>query len=223
MQGPLTGTIVLDMSQAVTGPYAGWLLRGMGARVIKLEGLQGDQSRVATRSTEGKSPLFALYNGGKEAITLNLKTEKGREIFKELVPKFDVVIENFVPGTMDGWQLSYEVLAAVHPGLVYASISGYGRDSEYAPAPGLARAGWELADAGKAISKSFRFRGCRDAMAWIMRAAFEAEQLNHHPEWSNVYNRVEVRLTTHDAGGLTARDIDLARRMEKISTRSLAK
>ncbi|MCH8901906.1 MAG: CoA transferase [Chloroflexi bacterium] len=136
-QGPLAGTIVLDMSQAVTGPYAGWLLRGMGARVIKLEGLQGDQSRVATRSTEGKSPLFALYNGGKEAITLNLKTEKGREIFKELVPKFDVVIENFVPGTMDGWQLSYEVLAAVHPGLVYASISGFGRDSKYRHAPGL--------------------------------------------------------------------------------------
>jgi 4a-hydroxytetrahydrobiopterin dehydratase len=89
--------------------------------------------------------------------------------------------------------------------------------------PELAAAGWELSDDGKAIAKTFRFRGFRDAIAWMARAAFEAEHLNHHPEWSNVYNRVEVRLTTHDTGGLTARDIDLAQRMEKISTRSLAK
>ena len=89
--------------------------------------------------------------------------------------------------------------------------------------PELAAAGWEHADDGKAIAKSFRFRGFRDAMAWMTRAAFEAEHMNHHPEWSNVYNRVEVRLTTHDAGGLTAKDIELAQRMEKISHRNLAK
>jgi len=89
--------------------------------------------------------------------------------------------------------------------------------------PELAAAGWELSDDGKAISKTFRFRGFRDAMAWMMRAGFEAEHLNHHPEWSNVYNRVEVRLTTHDAGGLTAKDIDLAQRMERVAGRSLAK
>jgi len=87
----------------------------------------------------------------------------------------------------------------------------------------LAAAGWELSADGKAISKTFRFRGFRDAMAWMARAAFEAEHLNHHPEWSNVYNRVEVRLTTHDTGGLTAKDIDLAGRMERISHRSLVK
>ncbi len=87
----------------------------------------------------------------------------------------------------------------------------------------LADAGWETAADGKAIVKSFRFRGFRDAMAWMARAAFEAEHLNHHPEWSNVYNRVEVRLTTHDAGGLTEKDLELARRMEKISHRALAK
>lgn len=89
--------------------------------------------------------------------------------------------------------------------------------------PELAAAGWQLAADGKAISKTFRFRGFRDALAWMTRAGFEAEHLNHHPEWSNTYNRVEVRLTTHDTGGLTGRDIDLAERMEKISGRSLAK
>lgn len=89
--------------------------------------------------------------------------------------------------------------------------------------PGLSAAGWVLAPDGKAISKTYRFRGFRDAMAWMARAAFEAEHLNHHPEWSNVYNRVEVRLTTHDTGGLTAKDIDLAQRLEKVSSRSLVK
>ena len=87
----------------------------------------------------------------------------------------------------------------------------------------LAEAGWVLSDDGKAISKIFRFRGFRDAMAWMTRAAFEAEHLNHHPEWSNVYNRVEVRLTTHDTGGLTEKDIALAQRMERISGHRLTK
>lgn len=87
----------------------------------------------------------------------------------------------------------------------------------------LAAAGWEYSPDCTAIAKTFRFRGFRDAMAWMSRAAFEAEHLNHHPEWCNIYNRIEVRLTTHDAGRLTAKDIDLAQRMEKISGRNLVK
>lgn len=136
-QGPLEGTVVLDMSQAVTGPYAAWLLGGMGARVIKLEGPQGDQSRTSARGSRGVSPLYTLYNGGKETMTLNLKSEKGRVIFKELVAKVDIIIENFVPGTMEGWDLPYEAIAAINPRVVYASISGYGRESRYSSAPGL--------------------------------------------------------------------------------------
>ena len=134
---PLHGYVVLDMSQAVTGPYAAWLLGAMGARVIKLEGPQGDQSRTSARGSTGMSPLFALYNGGKESMTLNLKSEKGRDIFRQLLPKVDAVIENFVPGTMEGWGLDYEALAAINPRLVYATISGFGRDSKYRAAPGL--------------------------------------------------------------------------------------
>jgi 4a-hydroxytetrahydrobiopterin dehydratase len=78
----------------------------------------------------------------------------------------------------------------------------------------LADAGWGLAEDGKSIAKSFRFRNFREALAWMVRAGFEAEALDHHPEWTNVYNRVEVRLTTHSTGGLTEKDIALARRME---------
>ncbi|MEX2158472.1 MAG: CaiB/BaiF CoA-transferase family protein [Dehalococcoidia bacterium] len=137
MSKPLEGALVLDMSQAVTGPYAGWLLAGMGARVIKLEGPQGDQSRLSTRGAGGMSPLYALYNGGKETMTLNLKLEEGRAIFRELIAKVDVMIENLVPGTMEEWGLSSEALAQINPRLVHASISGFGRDSKYASAPGL--------------------------------------------------------------------------------------
>src|SRR3990172_10236584 len=97
-RGPLAGVLVVDMSQAVTGPYAAWLLGGMGARVIKLEGPQGDQSRLSAKSAASPiSPLFALYNSGKQSMTLNLKLDRGREIFKQLVPKVDVIIENLVP------------------------------------------------------------------------------------------------------------------------------
>jgi CoA:oxalate CoA-transferase len=137
-QQPLAGVTVLDMSQAVTGPYAAWLLGGMGARVIKLEGPQGDQARLSSRDPRAMmSPLFALYNGGKESMTLNLKLEQGRAIFRELIAKIDVLIENLVPGTMDEWGLGYEALSAINPRLVYASVSGFGRDSRYSRAPGL--------------------------------------------------------------------------------------
>ena len=80
----------------------------------------------------------------------------------------------------------------------------------------LTDAGWSAEPDGKAIAKTYRFADFRAAIAWMVRAAFEAEQIDHHPEWSNVYNRVSVRLTTHDTGGLTDRDIELARRMETL-------
>ncbi len=88
---------------------------------------------------------------------------------------------------------------------------------------GLRETGWTLEDGGKAILKTFRFRGFRDAMAFMMRAGFEADSANHHPEWSNVYNRVEVRLTTHDSGCLTDKDISLAEKFDKVAGRTLAK
>ncbi|MEM9782438.1 MAG: 4a-hydroxytetrahydrobiopterin dehydratase [Pseudomonadota bacterium] len=80
----------------------------------------------------------------------------------------------------------------------------------------LSGAGWVLSEDGKAIQKQFKFKNFRAAMAWMMRAAFEAEAMDHHPEWFNVYNRVDVRLTTHDAGGLSDKDVALAERMEGL-------
>lgn len=77
--------------------------------------------------------------------------------------------------------------------------------------------GWTLEEGGAAILKSFRFKGFNEAFGFMARAALAAEKLDHHPEWSNVYNKVEVRLTTHDAGGLTALDFDLAGRMNRFA------
>ena len=80
----------------------------------------------------------------------------------------------------------------------------------------LKDAGWTVSADGRSIAKSYKFRNFRDALAWMVRAGFEAEAMNHHPDWTNVYNRVEVSLTTHDTGGLTDKDVELARRMEKL-------
>ena len=80
----------------------------------------------------------------------------------------------------------------------------------------LQDAGWSQADDGKSITKTFKFKTFRDAMAWMTRIAFEAEAADHHPEWTNVYNRVEVLLTTHDAGGLTDKDLNLASKMDAL-------
>ncbi|MEM6423284.1 MAG: 4a-hydroxytetrahydrobiopterin dehydratase [Pseudomonadota bacterium] len=82
---------------------------------------------------------------------------------------------------------------------------------------GLTAAGWRPTEDGKGIEKTYRFKTFREAMGWMVRAGFEAEALDHHPEWRNVYNRVEVVLTTHDTGGLSDKDIALAERFETLA------
>ena len=79
--------------------------------------------------------------------------------------------------------------------------------------------GWALEEGGAAIGKRFAFKSFSEAFGFMARAALAAETLDHHPEWSNVYNKVEVRLTTHSAGGLTDLDIELARRMDEFARR----
>jgi len=79
----------------------------------------------------------------------------------------------------------------------------------------LLASGWALVEGRDAIHKTFIFRNFRDAFAWMTRVALEAERMNHHPEWSNVYKTVDVTLTTHDAGGLSALDVKLAEIMDR--------
>ena len=79
----------------------------------------------------------------------------------------------------------------------------------------LGASGWEMVEGRDAIRKTFTFRNFVEAWGWMSRMAMIAEKRNHHPEWSNVYNRVEVVLTTHDAGGLSQKDVELARAMDR--------
>ncbi|MGH7016786.1 MAG: CaiB/BaiF CoA transferase family protein [Caulobacteraceae bacterium] len=123
---PLTGIVVLDLGQIYQGPYAGLLLAKAGARVINVEPPGGEPLRAREAVGGGASLPLALLNSNKEAISLNLKSAKGAELFRALARKSDVVLENFAPGVMDRLGVGAEVLMADNPRLIYASATGFG-------------------------------------------------------------------------------------------------
>lgn len=119
---PLRGLKVIEFSHMVMGPSAGLLLGDLGADVVKVEPITGDSTRQLGGSGAG---YFAMYNRNKRSIRLNLKSEKGLAIARELLAEADVLIENFRPGTMDRLGLDYEGLAALNPRLIYCSTHGF--------------------------------------------------------------------------------------------------
>lgn len=122
---PLAGVRVLDLGQIYNGPYCGFLLAMAGAEVIKLEQPGGENLR--RRSTVGGAALpFAMLNSNKRLVTVNLKTERGRDLLRRLVRRADVLLENFAPGAMDRLGVGWEALRAINPRLIYAQGSGYG-------------------------------------------------------------------------------------------------
>ena len=125
------------MSRVLAGPFCSMLLADMGAEVIKLEVPgRGDDSREFPPFMEGESLYYINLNRGKRSITVNLKSPEGVRLFKELVKRCDVLIENFSPGTMDRLGLGYEVLKKENPRLIYAAISGFGQTGPYRSRPG---------------------------------------------------------------------------------------
>ena len=122
---PLTGLTVLDMGQVYLGPYAGFLMAQAGADVIKIEPLNGEPARRRTAGKGAQLPL-AMLNSNKRAITLNLKAERGRELFVELARRADVLVENFAPGVLERLGVGWSRLREENPQLVYGSGSGYG-------------------------------------------------------------------------------------------------
>lgn len=133
---PLSGVVVLDLTQAYSGPFCTMHLADQGAEVIKIEVPgKGDQSRTWAPFKNGYSGYYAYINRNKYGLTLNLKTEEGKEIFKKLVARADVVCENFRVGTMERLGLGYDVLSEINPGLIYASISGFGLEGPRAQQP----------------------------------------------------------------------------------------
>ena len=133
---PLEGIRVLDLSRMVAGGVAGMLLADFGADVVKVEQPRvGDPLRQWT--AEGQPLWWKVYARNKRFITLNLKSDEGRALLLRLLPKFDVVMESFVPGTLERLQLWPETLHARHPGLVVLRISGWGQTGPGAARPGF--------------------------------------------------------------------------------------
>jgi CoA:oxalate CoA-transferase len=133
MAGPLDGMKVLDLTRVLAGPYATMLLGDLGAEVIKIEQPgTGDESRNFGPFKNGFSLYFMSVNRGKQSVTLNLKTERGQAIFKQLLKQTDILVENFRPGTMQKLGLDYDTLKGAHPSLIYAACSGFGQTGPYA-------------------------------------------------------------------------------------------
>lgn len=128
--GPLAGMRVLELAQIMAGPTCGMMLADMGADVIKVEKLPGGDDSRGYREprVNGVSAPYMILNRNKRGIALNLKSEEGRRILQRMVREADVLTENFRRGAMERLGLGYDVLSAINPGLIYCSVSGYGRN-----------------------------------------------------------------------------------------------
>jgi len=134
MPGPLNGVTVLDLTGVVSGPFATMFLADQGADVLKIEPIGGDITRRSRATIDKKGEFSALFissNRGKRSLSVDIKSEAGREVLAKLVAKADVLVQNFRPGTMERLGLGAEELRRRHPRLIYVSISGVGETGPY--------------------------------------------------------------------------------------------
>jgi crotonobetainyl-CoA:carnitine CoA-transferase CaiB-like acyl-CoA transferase len=134
----LAGVRVLDFTSVMAGPFAARMLADLGADVIKIESLGGDQVRARPPQRDGHSAYFGHLNAGKRSLACNLKAPAIRDLILRMIPRFDIVIENFRPGVMARFGLDHARLAAINPRLIYCSISGYGQTGPKAHHPAYA-------------------------------------------------------------------------------------
>ncbi len=133
----LQNLTVLDLTRVVSAPYAASVLGDFGANVIKIEMPgSGDDARGYGPYENGESMYYANLNRNKRGITLNLKTQEGKDILKSLVKEADILLENYRPGVMDKLGLGYDVLKEINPGLIYGALSGFGSYGPYSQRPG---------------------------------------------------------------------------------------
>ncbi len=132
---PLKGIRVLDFTRVLSGPFCTALLADMGAEIIKIESIDGDDYRHAPPYRGGESAFFLLINRGKKSVAVNLKDEAGRAVVRDLASKSDIVVENFKPGVTARLGIDFESLRANNPEVIYASISGFGQDGPLAENP----------------------------------------------------------------------------------------
>lgn len=134
----LAGVRVLDFTSVMAGPFATRMLADLGADVLKIESLEGDQVRARPPMRDGASAYFGHLNAGKRSIACNLKSPQMREHIVQLASRFDVLVENFRPGVMQRFGLDYATLSQINPRLIYCSISGYGQEGPKAHHPAYA-------------------------------------------------------------------------------------
>lgn len=142
-RGPLADLRVIELGVLLAGPFCGQLLGDMGAEVIKIEQPgKGDPMREWGREKpHGKSLWWPVIARNKKSVTLNLREEEGQEIVRRLIAKADIVIENFRPGTMERWNLGYDALSAINPGIIMVRVTGYGQTGPYADRAGYGAIG----------------------------------------------------------------------------------
>jgi crotonobetainyl-CoA:carnitine CoA-transferase CaiB-like acyl-CoA transferase len=134
--GALDDLRVLDLSNLFAAPVVSAILGDFGADVVKVEPPAGDPLRHMGAPRDGRSLMWAYANRNKRGVTLNLGMPEGQQLFRQLVPKFDVLVENVTPDVRERWHCTYDELATLHPGLVVVSVSCYGLTGPYAPRPG---------------------------------------------------------------------------------------
>ncbi len=134
---PLQGVRVLDLSRVLAGPYCTMVLGDLGADVIKVEPPEGDETRGwGPPFAEGESAYYLCVNRNKRGIVINLKTDEGKKILRDLALQSDVLVENFRPGTLKKFGLDFETLHELNPKLIYCSITGFGQTGSMKDKPG---------------------------------------------------------------------------------------
>lgn len=131
--GPLQGVRVIELTHAIAGPHAAQMLADHGADVIKVEPPEGELARKAYPVVDGASIYFASHNRGKRSVRLDLKSAGGQEALRRLCGTADVVVTNYGPGVPDRLGFAYDSLRSENPGLIYAHITGFGVDADWAP------------------------------------------------------------------------------------------
>jgi formyl-CoA transferase len=142
MSGPLSGLRVIELGTLIAGPFCTRLLAEFGAEVIKIEAPEGgDPLRTWRKLHRGTSLWWSVQSRNKKSVTASLKTEAGQEVVRKLVKSADILVENFRPGALEKWNLGWDRLSAIHPGLIMVRLSGYGQTGPYRDQPGFGAIG----------------------------------------------------------------------------------
>ncbi len=131
----LSGVRVLELARYQAGPRGGMIMSDLGAEVIKIERLGGEETRKNPPVVRGQSIYFTVYNRGKKSLCLDMRSEQGKQIFTDLVRKSDIVLENFRPGTMAAMGFAYDQLKAINERIILISVSGFGQYGPYTDRP----------------------------------------------------------------------------------------